>query len=101
MYATVTQSQARPGTAAEVGRLWREQVGAQVRGVLGVRAVHVLGDDATGEGVTVVLWDSQEAVTAYLQSGQRDQILAPFAAVLAATPAPPKGYDLLYSSTGY
>jgi heme-degrading monooxygenase HmoA len=99
MYATVTQSQARPGTTAEAGRLWREQVGAQFRRIPGVRLVHVLGDDATGEGVTVVLWDSQEAVAAYLQSGQRDQILAPFADVLAATPAPPKGYDLLYSST--
>jgi heme-degrading monooxygenase HmoA len=99
MYATVTQYQAKPGTLPEAGRLWREQVGARFRSVPGVRAVHVLGDDATGEGLTVVLWDSRAAVEAYVQSGQRSQILGVFGDLLTEAPAPPKGYDLLYTST--
>jgi heme-degrading monooxygenase HmoA len=99
MYATVTRSQAKPGTRAEAGRIWREQVGEQLRRVPGVRAIHALGDDATGEGLTVILWDSQEAVAAYLQSGQRSQLLGLFGDLLTAAPAPPKGYDLIYSST--
>lgn len=59
----------------------------------------MLGDDATGEGITIVLWDSQDAVTAYLQSGRRSQLLAPFSDLLTAAPAPPKGYDVAYTST--
>jgi len=64
-----------------------------------VRAIYALGDPETAEGIAIILWDSKAAVEAYLQSGQRSQILAPFGDVLAAPPALPKGYDLLYSST--
>ena len=99
MYATMTRFQAKPGALAEVGRIWQEQGGAQLLRVSGVRAIHVLGDPATNEGTAVILWDTKEAVEAYLQSGQRGQVLAPFADVLAAPPAPPQGYDLLYTST--
>src|SRR5438093_3830035 len=99
MYATVTLSQAKPGTLAEVARIWREQVGAELRQVPGVRAIHALSDPETSEGITVIVWDNEAAVETYLQSGQRSRILAPFADVLAAPPAPPKGYDLIYTST--
>lgn len=99
MYATVTPFQAKPGTMEQAGRILQEQVGAMLQRVPGVRAIHSLGDPETGEGLTVILWDSREAVETYLQSGQRSQILAPLGDVLAATPSPPKGYDLIYTST--
>jgi len=98
MYATVTRYQARPGALPEVERIWREQVGAQVRNVPGVGAVHLLADPTTGAGLIVVLWESQSAVGAYLQSDQRDAIWAAVADLLTGPSVPPEGYDVLFSS---
>jgi hypothetical protein len=58
----------------------------------------VLGDPATSAGLVVTLWESPEAVAAYVRSGQWAPVLAPFAAVLAAPPSVPEGYDVLYTA---
>ena len=96
MYATVTRYHAKPGTLPEIERLWQEQIGPNVRAVPGVRTVHLLADPATHAGLIVVLWASQAAVGAYLQSDQRDRIWAAVADLLTGPSVPPEGYDVLY-----
>jgi len=98
MYATVTQYQAKPGVLPEVERVWREQLGAQVRAIPGVRTVHLLADPATNAGLIVVVWESQAAVGAYLQSDQRDRVWAAVADLLTGPSVPPAGYDVLYTA---
>jgi hypothetical protein len=61
MYARVVRSKANPGSAAGAGDAIRERALPALRKLRGFRAAYWLADSQAGEGMTVLLWDDQQA----------------------------------------
>src|SRR5690349_17353384 len=65
MYARVVTAKARQGESREeAGAMLRERAVPVMRQQPGFRGVYWLWDPQTGEGMTVLLWDDQQAAEA-------------------------------------
>jgi heme-degrading monooxygenase HmoA len=94
MRIRVTPGKMQPGKMGEANAIMREAFAAygEAGGFLGG---YVGGDDASGDGYVVTLWESDEAARA--GSERARPILARLAAVSAdgAAPTPPPSFEVL------
>lgn len=87
MYARVITTQLLPGKVDDAISLWRDNVTPSLKQTKGFRGAYLLGDRATGKGVTITLWESEADAVAMDTSGQYQQTIAMFAAMFAAPPS--------------
>ena len=87
MYARMITTQLMPGKVDDAIALWRDKVTPSLTQTTGFQGAYLLGDRATGKGVTITLWDSEAAAVAMDTSGQYQQTIAMFAAMFSAPPS--------------
>ena len=86
MYARVITSQLQPGKTDEAIALWRDSVAPSLKQTTGFKGAYLVGDRDTGKGVIITLWETEADAIAVDSSGQYQQTIALFAALLAAPP---------------
>lgn len=64
MHARVTTIQGPPESVDEATQVVREQVLPRAREIAGFKGILSLDDRATGRGLTITLWESEEAMAA-------------------------------------
>lgn len=62
MFARVTTLQGPAGSVDQARTITEQQILPAVRGIKGFRGLLSLADPITGKGITVTLWESQEAM---------------------------------------
>ena len=97
MYIRVTPGTIQPGKVQEGVAVIRE-VFEVYRQAGGFQHGYFAGDQQTGEGMAVTLWDSEEAAQAATQQGS--QTLAKLGPLMVSgqTPVPPRTYEVLLES---
>ncbi len=94
MHIRVTPGQLHPGKTQEATAIMQE-VFTAYRQAGGFQQGYLAGDDQSGEGVVVTLWDSEDAArTAVQQAGPVLAKLGPLM-VSGQTPVPPRAYEVL------
>ena len=69
MFARLTTTQVQADKIDEVLKIMEESVIPAAKSQEGFRGLYSLADRKTGKGVTISLWDSEEAAIANEQSG--------------------------------
>ncbi len=94
MHMRVTAERMRPGMMGEAVAIMREAFAAY-GAAGGFAGGYVAGDEGSGDGVVVTLWESAEAAQAALGLGR--PILARLASctISGAPPSPPPSYAVL------
>ncbi len=99
MHIRVTPGTMQPGKMGEANAVV-EELFARYRQAGGFRGGYLGGDDQTGEGIVVTLWDSAEAArTAVARNSATLAKLGPLTAT-GQTPVPPRAYEVLLHSEG-
>jgi len=97
MHIRVTPGTMQPGKMAEATAVV-EELFARYRQAGGFQGGYLGGDDRSGEGIVVTLWDSEEAaLAAVAQNGATMAKLGPLT-VTGQTPVPPRAYEVLLHS---
>jgi heme-degrading monooxygenase HmoA len=76
MYATVTHVQLKPGAGEQGESLWREKMLPQLREVPGFKEVVVLLHPDGDRGMSVIIFENEEAMRAAREGGLADRMLA-------------------------
>lgn len=97
MHLRITSGHFRPGKLQEGVTIMRELFAAY-RQAGGFQHGYVAGDEQSGEGVVVTLWDSAEAAEAATK--QTTQTLAKLAPLMVSgqSPVPPRAHPVLLES---
>ena len=99
MHIRVTPGTMQPGKMAEATAVIQELFD-RYRQSGGFQGGYLGGDNQTGEGIVVTLWDSAEAArTAVERNGATMAKLGPLT-VTGQTPVPPRAYEVLLHSEG-
>lgn len=84
MHARVTSVTIKPESVDEMTRIYENDVVPVITSQQGCKAVYLLIDRATGEGISLTLWESEADGSAYEGSGtyqaQVDKVRQSFAA---------------------
>jgi heme-degrading monooxygenase HmoA len=94
MYARLMTTEAGPGLALnedETVALWRDHLTAIYKDAEGFQGAYVLGNAGDRKGITITLWDSEEAAD---NSGTFEQTLSHIRDSLALPPTI-DGYDVI------
>lgn len=86
MYARIISSQLKPGTLDQATSIWRDAIVPSLSNTRGFRGGYMNSDPNTGKGTVVTLWETQADASAMNSSGQYQQSIALFAALLESTP---------------
>ena len=94
MHIRVTPGQVQPGKLGEMVAIMRDIFAAYGQAG-GFRGGYVAGDDGSGQGLVVTLWDDETAARAAVEAAR--PILARLASVTASgeTPTPAPAYEVL------
>ena len=85
MYARMINSQLVAGKTEEAVSIWRDKVAPGLKDVKGFKGAYLVGDRATGKGVTITLWETKEDADAMNASLQ--QTLALFDGLFVGQPS--------------
>ena len=86
MHARVTTVQLRPDTLdASIG-LYQQETVPVITSQPGYQGVYLFTDQVTGNGVSIMLWNSEAEAQAYETSGIYRQLVAKLASNFAAPP---------------
>lgn len=69
MHARVTAVTVKPENADEMTRIYQNEVVPVITSQKGSKAVYLLIDRATGEGISLTVWESEADGAAYESSG--------------------------------
>ncbi len=86
MHARTTVMQGRPGTMGDAAKIFSESVIPAARQQHGFKGAFFLTDPATGKGMSVTLWETEEDLKAGESSGYFSAQVAKFAPLLAGPP---------------
>jgi heme-degrading monooxygenase HmoA len=84
MYARVFTSHLVAGKGDEAVALWRDKVAPIAKRSRGFKGAYLIGDSATGKGLTITLWESKEDADA--MNASLKQSLALFDGLWKETP---------------
>ncbi|RIK45867.1 MAG: hypothetical protein DCC58_05155 [Chloroflexi bacterium] len=87
MHARIIRTQIRGGKVEEAIQLFRSDVLPAAGEQPELGTIALLADRTTGRGLTMALWESEQAMNAAQESGWTQQQLGRFASMLAAAPA--------------
>ena len=85
MYARVTNTQVRVDKIDEAVSIWKDKLTPRLEQAKGFKGVYVMGDRATGKGLSITLWETKEDADATL--AMQPQSLALFEGLLSGTPS--------------
>ncbi len=85
MYARVFTSQVVSGKTDEATSVWRDKVAPGAKQVKGFKGAYLMGDRATGKGLTITLWETKE--DADVMNASLAQNLALFDGLFVAQPS--------------
>ena len=85
MYARVFTSQLVSGKTEEAVSVWRDKVAPAAQQAKGFKGAYLVGDRATGKGLTITLWETKEDADA--MNASLTQNLALFDGIFAAQPS--------------
>ena len=86
MYARTTVIQGRPETMDQATRIFSESVIPAAQQQKGFRGALFLTDPASGKGMSITLWETEEDLRAGEGSGYFREQIARFAPLLAGPP---------------
>ena len=87
MIARVTSVSIQPDKVADTTRIYNESILPAVKGASGNRGVFLLVDPASGQGISITLWDSAADGQAYDTSGTYREQVAKIAPFFASPPS--------------
>lgn len=87
MYARTTVIQGRAGSMPEAARIFAESVIPAAKQQKGFHGAMFLSDPATGKGMSITLWDTEDDLKAGEGSGYFMEQIAKFSPLLAGPPA--------------
>ena len=85
MYARVFTSQLVSDKTEEAVSLWRDKVAPGAKQAKGFKGAYLVGDRATGKGLTITLWETKEDADA--MNASLAQNLALFEGLFVAQPS--------------
>lgn len=71
MFARVTTTQGTPEQYDQTVRYIQEQLIPMLRQMPGLKGAFVLGDRQTGKGISITLWETEEAMNASAQAANQ------------------------------
>lgn len=86
MYARVTKTMEKPGSAAEDARIFNESVLPGLREQKGFKGVLNLAESETGKGMVITLWETKEDMIASEESGFYQEQAEKFAEITVGAP---------------
>jgi heme-degrading monooxygenase HmoA len=86
MHARVTTVQLRPDKVDDSIALYQQEILPVITAQPGYQGVYLFTDRATGNGVSITLWNSEAEAQAYETSGTYRQLVAKLAPNFAAPP---------------
>jgi len=75
MYARVFTSQFFNGKGDEAVDIWRDKVAPIAKQAKGFKGAYLMGDRATGKGLTITFWETKEDADAMNASLQQSQAM--------------------------
>lgn len=87
MLARVTVIQGRPDTMTEATKIFDESVVPAAKQQKGFSGALFLSDPATGKGMSITMWETEDDLKAGENSGYFKEQVAKFAPLLAGPPA--------------
>lgn len=93
MFARVTTTQGSSEQYDQTVRFVQEQLVPMLKQVPGIKGAYVLADRQTGKGISITLWESEEAMTASTQAA--NQIRAQGAAGTSSAVEGVQGYEVI------
>lgn len=84
MYARVINSQVVAGKTDNAVSVWSDKVAPTIKQAKGFKGAYLVGDRATGKGLTITLWETKEDADA--MNTALPQTLALFEGLFAAQP---------------
>ncbi len=99
MHIRVTPGTMQPGKMAEATAVM-EELFALYRQAGGFRGGYLGGDNQSGEGMVVTLWDSAEAASAAVERHRATLAKLGPLTVTGQTPVPPRAYEVLLHTEG-
>jgi heme-degrading monooxygenase HmoA len=93
MFARVTTTQGAPEQYDQTVRYIQEQVLPMLQQMPGIKGAYVLADRQTGKGLSITLWESEEAMNASAQAA--NQVRAQGVAGTASTVEGVQGYEVV------
>ena len=99
MHIRVTPGTMQPGKMAEATAVV-EELFALYRQAGGFQGGYLGGDDRSGEGIVVTLWDSAEAARTAVEKNSATMAKLGPLTVTGQTPVPPRAYEVLLHSEG-
>lgn len=85
MYARVTNTQVVVDKIDEAVSIWKDKLAPRLKQAKGFQGVYVMGDRATGKGMSITLWETREDADATL--AMQPQSLALFEGLLSGPPS--------------
>ena len=85
MYARVINSQLVSGKTDDAVSVWSDKVAPTIKQAKGFKGAYLVGDRATGKGLTITLWETKEDADA--MNAILPQTLALFEGLFAAPPS--------------
>ena len=86
MYASLVTGQVRPDQIDRAAGIYRERVLPLVREYRGLSGLYVLADRASGRGLTIALYETEDDARRVETSGQFGELVAALGEVLAGPP---------------
>ena len=71
MFARVTTTQGSPEQYDQTVRYIQEQLMPMLRQMPGIKGAFVLGDRQTGKGISITLWETEDAMNASVQAANQ------------------------------
>lgn len=87
MHARVTSVAIHKDKIREATRIYQQSVGPAIAGQKGFRNAYLVTDPATGEGMSITIWDSEADGKAYESSGLYQAQVDKLRQFFASTPA--------------
>ncbi len=94
MYARITTAKINKDKLDGAGKLYIEKVIPEAKKQKGYKGLLVLGNQETGKGITITLWDNEEDAIANEQSGYYREQLAKFRGLYSDQPLI-EGYEVV------
>ncbi|HUY79398.1 MAG TPA: hypothetical protein VMV29_21690 [Ktedonobacterales bacterium] len=86
MHARTTTVNIEPTKIAEATHIYEDNIIPAIRGLKGFHAAYLMVDHATGQGVSLTIWASEDDAKAYESSGSYKEQVAKLAALFTSAP---------------
>ncbi|HEV7127913.1 MAG TPA: antibiotic biosynthesis monooxygenase [Ktedonobacterales bacterium] len=87
MHARVTTVAIDPARAAEATQIYQNNVIPAIQGLKGFKGAYLLQNPATGQGISITMWDSEADGQAYESNGTYREQVAKLAALFTSAPS--------------